>query len=85
MEIKFFRIDFRSLRKLFRAGKSAQRKILGKDVVDLIIFRTQNLRNRLMVELMARSGRRIGEVLKLTPLDIEDRKTIIRDPKRQRS
>ena len=30
---------------------------------------------------MARSGMRVGEVLKLTPKDIEDRKVIIRDPK----
>ena len=34
-----------------------------------------------MLELMARSGMRVGEVLKLKPLDIEDRKAIIRDPK----
>jgi integrase len=30
---------------------------------------------------MARSGMRVGEVLKLKPLDIDDRKAIIRDPK----
>ena len=34
-----------------------------------------------MLELMARGGMRVGEVLKLTPGDIEDRKVIIRDPK----
>ena len=73
--------DNPALRKLFRAGKPVQLKILEKDVVDEIIFRTQNLRNRLMLELMARSGMRVGEVLKLTPLDIEDRKAVIRDPK----
>ncbi len=56
-------------------------KILEKDVVDEIIFRTQNLRNRLMLELMARSCMRIGEVLKLTPFDIDDRKAIIQEPK----
>jgi integrase len=33
-----------------------------------------------MLELMARSGMRVGEVLKLRPLDIEDRKAIINDP-----
>ena len=31
--------------------------------------------------LMARGGMRIGEVLKLTPKDIEDRKLILRSPK----
>jgi integrase len=34
-----------------------------------------------MLELMARGGMRVGEVLKLVPNDIEDRKVIIRDPK----
>ncbi len=70
-----------ALRKLFRAGKPVQLKILEKDVVDEIIFRTRNQRNRLMLELMARSGMRVGEVLKLRTMDIEDRKAIIHDPK----
>ena len=70
-----------SLRKLFKAKKLGQHKILEKDVVDEIIFKTKNERNRLMLELMARGCMRIGEVLKLTPRDIEDRKAIIRDPK----
>ena len=73
--------DKPALRKLFRAGKPGQLKILEKDVVDEIIFRTENPRNRLMLELMARGGMRIGEVLKLTPGDIEDRKVIVRDAK----
>ena len=73
--------DSPALRKLFRGGKPTQLKILEKDVVDEIIFRTRNKRNRLMLELMARSGMRIGEVLKLKPVDIDDRKAIIRDPK----
>jgi len=34
-----------------------------------------------MLELMALGGMRVGEVLKLTPNDIEDRKIFIRDPK----
>jgi len=69
------------LRKLFRHGKPIQWQILEKDVVDEMIFRTQNLRNRLMLELMARGGMRIGEVLKIMPQDLNDRKIIIRDPK----
>jgi integrase len=73
--------DSPALRKLFRSGKPTQFKILEKDVIDEIIFRARNQRNRLMLELMARSGMRIGEVLKLKPMDIEDRKAIIRDPK----
>ncbi len=68
------------IRKLFRHGKPIQWHILEKEVVDEVIFRTRKLRNRLMLELMARGGMRVGEVLKLVPNDIEDRKVIIRDP-----
>ena len=46
-----------------------------------MVFRTENPRNRLMLEFMARGGMRVGEVLNTTPRDIEDRKVIIRDPK----
>ena len=70
-----------ALRKLFRAGKPAQFKIFEKETIDEIIFRTQNPRNRLMLELMARSGMRVGEVLKLKAKDVEGRKAIIRQPK----
>jgi integrase len=73
--------DNPALRKLFKAGKPTQFKILEKELVDEIIFRTRNPRNRLLLELMARSCMRVGEVLKLTPTDIEDRKAIIREPK----
>ncbi|MFH1488330.1 MAG: tyrosine-type recombinase/integrase, partial [Pseudomonadota bacterium] len=73
--------DNPALRKLFRAGKLNQFKIPEKDVVDEIIFRTPNPRNRLILELMARACMRVGEVLKLKAKDIEDRKAIIRDPK----
>ena len=73
--------DNPALRKLFKGGKLAQFKILEKDFVDEIIFRTENSRNRLMLELMARACMRVGEVLKLRPKDVEDRKAIIRNPK----
>ena len=46
-----------------------------------MIFRTEDPRNLLLLELMARGGMRIGEVLKLTPDDIDNRKVCIRDPK----
>ncbi|MGD9041795.1 MAG: site-specific integrase [Desulfobacteraceae bacterium] len=69
------------LRKGFRVAKANQWKILEKEVVDEMIFRTENPRNRVMLELMARGGMRVGEVLKLRPKDIEDRKILIRDPK----
>jgi integrase/recombinase XerD len=69
------------LKKLFRNGKAIQWQILEKEVVDEMIFRTRNTRNRLMLELMARGGMRIGEVLKITPQDLVDRKIAIRAPK----
>ena len=69
------------LRKLFRPPRIVPWTILEKEVVDEIIFRTVKPRNRLMLELMARGGMRIGEVLNLTPRDVDGRKLIIRDPK----
>ncbi len=66
---------------MFKAKALASWDIIEKEIVDEIIFRTGNPRNRLMLELMARGGMRIGEVLKLTPKDVQDRKLIIRDPK----
>ena len=55
------------LNKLFRAKTTSSWDIIEKEVVDEIIFKAENSRNRLMLELMARGGMRIGEVLKLTP------------------
>jgi integrase len=73
--------DTPMLRKLFRVPRPNHWKILDKEIVDEMIFRTENPRNRVMLELMARGGMRIGEVLKLRPKDIEDRKILINDPK----
>lgn len=73
--------DSKLLRKTFKEQKPIHWKVLEKDAVDEIIFRTVNPRNRLMLELMARGGMRVGEVLKLTPSDLEERKVLIRDPK----
>jgi len=79
--------DFRNpcdtpmLKKLFRAKPSYNWDIIEKETVDEIIFRTSKPRNRLMLELMARGGMRIGEVLKLTPADIYERRLTLKDPK----
>ena len=48
--------DSPMLRKLFRTKANVHWDIIEKDTVDEIIFRTNNLRNRLMLELMARGG-----------------------------
>ena len=79
--------DFRNpcdtpmLKKLFRAKPSYHWNIIEKETVDEVIFRTSKPRNRLMLELMARGGMRISEVLKLTSSDIQDRRLTLREPK----
>ncbi|MEA2109926.1 MAG: site-specific integrase [Pseudomonadota bacterium] len=69
------------IKKIFRRPTCIQWKIIDKETIDEIIFTTMKIRNRIILELMARGGMRIGEVLKLTPRDIEDRKLIIQEPK----
>lgn len=69
------------LRKLFRPKIKTHFDILEKETVDEIIFRTVYARNRLMLELMARGAMRIGEVLKIVPNDISERKILLREPK----
>jgi integrase/recombinase XerD len=74
-------------RKLFKDPKPNNWDILEKELVDEIIFRTENPRNRLMLEHMARGGMRVGEVLNITPRDIEERKLssgTLKAAKRQR-
>jgi integrase len=73
--------DTPMLKKLFRARPSYNWNIIEKETVDEVIFRTSKPRNRLILELMARGGMRISEVLKLTPSDINDRRLTLRDPK----
>jgi len=69
------------LKKFYRSPGLIRWSILEKEVVDEVIFRTTKPRNRLILELMARGGMRISEVLQLTPSDIEDRKLTLRSPK----
>ena len=69
------------LKKIFRVSKGRQWSILEKDIVDECIFRSDNPRNRLMLELMARGGMRIGEVLKLRAMDADDCKLFLLNPK----
>jgi integrase/recombinase XerD len=69
------------IRKIFKRPQAIQWNIVDKETVDEIIFRTMNIRNRLMLELMARGGMRVGEVLNLTPADIQERTLAIQNPK----
>jgi len=69
------------LRKQFRAPNEVRWDFLEKETVDEIIFKIPKTRDRLLVELMARGGLRVGEVLKLRPRDIGDRKLLLQGPK----
>jgi integrase len=69
------------LKKLFRPARAMHWKIIEKETIDEVIFRTTKARNRLLLELMARGGMRVSEVLNLTPNDVDGRRLIIRDSK----
>lgn len=73
--------DTPMFKRIYRHSENSQWDIIDKEIVDEVIFRTTNPRNRLMLELMARGGMRISEVLKLTPSDVSEHKLILRDPK----
>jgi integrase/recombinase XerD len=77
--------DAPMLKKLFWAVKLGRWQIHEKETIDEIIFRTTKVRNRLMLELMARGGMRVGEVLKLYAADADDKKLTIRNPKSGKS
>jgi integrase len=69
------------LRKIFKDRKAPPWPIFEKELIDEIIFKTTNPRNRIMLELMARGGMRVGEVLRIRPIDVQDRKITLPDPK----
>jgi integrase len=55
--------------------------ILEKEVVDEMIYNTKGHRNRLMLELQARCGLRIGELLNIRASDVSERRLTIKKPK----
>jgi integrase/recombinase XerD len=65
----------------FKAPAQVLRKILEKETVDEMIYNTSNVRDRLLLELQARCGLRIGELLKLRVCDVSERKLTIVEPK----
>ena len=72
--------DTPMIRKLYRERVVSRWEIIEKETIDEIILRTVKVRDRLILELIARGGMRIGEVLKLRLNDIQDRKLILREP-----
>jgi len=69
------------LAKTYKNITHRPRKILDKETVDEMIFHARSVRDRLILELQARCGLRIGEVLNLRVGDISGRKILIEDPK----
>jgi site-specific recombinase XerD len=70
-----------SLSKTFKNAQHKPRKILDKETVDEIIFKSRGPRYRLILELQSRCGLRIGEVLNLHAADVAGRKLTIQEPK----
>jgi integrase/recombinase XerD len=69
------------LAKAYKNAAHRPRKILDKETVDEMIFNARSARDRLILELQARCGLRIGEVLKMRVSDLSGRKILIEDPK----
>jgi len=65
----------------YKNPKPAAREILDKELVDQLIYSTTPDRDRLILELQARCGLRIGEALKLRAVNVSGRMLTIREPK----
>jgi integrase/recombinase XerD len=73
--------DSPMIKKVFRPPRIGTRTVIDREAVDEVIYTTGNRRDRLLLELMARGGMRIGEVLKLKPEDIDGVKITLWHPK----
>ena len=69
------------LSKAFKTPKQIARRILDREIVEELIYNTQTLRDRLILELQARCGLRIGETLKIKVSDAVDRRLVLTEPK----
>jgi integrase/recombinase XerD len=74
-------LDSPFMRKMFPLPKPKQREVVSKAIIDEVIFNSQSLRDRLILELQSRCGARVGEVLKIRVKDIDGRKIIVQNPK----
>jgi integrase/recombinase XerD len=61
------------LSKTFRMPRQVPRRILDRETVEEMVYSTRSARDRLIVELQARCGLRIGELLRLRVSDISER------------
>lgn len=71
------------VRKMFKTPRGSSPKLLDKDLIDEIIFRTTSERDRLILELMGRAGMRVGEVLgiRLQDVDFDSATITVAEPK----
>jgi len=69
------------LSRTFRMPRQTPKTILEKEIVDEMIYNTKNQRNRLMLELMACCGLRIGEPLNIRASDVSERRLTIKTSK----
>jgi integrase len=69
------------LAKAFKTPRPVARRILDRETVEELIYKAKDPRDRLIVELQAGCGLRIGELLKIKVSDVSDRKLILRGPK----
>jgi integrase len=69
------------IKKIFKRPQAIQWDIVDKETVAEINFRTTNVRNRFILELMARGGIKIDELLNLTPGEIQERNLTTQNPK----
>jgi integrase/recombinase XerD len=86
-QIEKFNLNLRNpcnaplLAKAFKTPRPVPRRILDRESVEELIYKAKNLRDRLIVELQARCGLRIGELLKIRVADVSERKLVLRTPK----
>ena len=67
--------------RVFQDARQVPRKILDKETVDEVIYNTQRLRERLILEFQARCGLRIGELSNIKVSDVSGRTITLRTPK----
>ena len=65
----------------FRAPKHSPRELIDKEMMDTIIYRTDDSRDRSILELGSRCCMRISEILKLKPKNVIGTQLILEQPK----
>ena len=69
------------VKRVFRPPRIESRTVLDRETIDEIIYTIPCIRDRLILELQARGGMRVGEVLKLKPNDVDGVRVTLRNPK----